>query len=228
MSSRFVFPAWIDRTIPIAVACLGGLVVYTSGLVAWGLSPSTLDVGYQPKQPVPFSHALHAGKLKMDCRYCHSTVEKAAQASIPATATCIKCHAGSDANGAVTTVSIHSQSQKLLPIRESAATNKSVPWTKVHDLPDYAYFNHSAHVTRGVSCVSCHGRVDKMEEVVQVAPLSMSWCLDCHRNPTPHLRPPEKVTQLDWVSEESIELLGARIKDQLHIESKTNCSTCHR
>jgi hypothetical protein len=225
---RFVFPAWIDRTIPIAVVCAAGLLVYGSGLVAWGLSPSTLDIGYQPKQPVPFSHALHAGKLKMDCRYCHNTVEKAAFASIPATATCIKCHAGSDSNGAVTTVSIHSQSPKLLPVRESAASNKSVPWTKVHDLPDYAYFNHSAHVTRGVSCVSCHGRVDKMEEVVQVAPLSMAWCLDCHRNPAPHLRPPEKVTQLDWVPEESAVLLGARIKDQLHIESKTNCSTCHR
>lgn len=225
---RFLFPAWIDRAIPYALACVFGLLAYTTGLVAWGLSPSTLDVGYQPKQPVPFSHALHAGKLKMDCRYCHNTVERAAMAAIPATATCVKCHAGADANGAVTTVSIHSQSPKLLPIRESAATNKSVPWIKVHDLPDYAYFNHSAHVTRGVSCVSCHGRVDKMEEVVQVAPLSMSWCLECHRNPTPHLRPPEKVTDLAWVPEESKELLGARIQDQLHIAPKTNCSTCHR
>ncbi|WP_010587454.1 cytochrome c3 family protein [Schlesneria paludicola] len=226
--SRFVFPAWIDRAIPFAVAFAVGFGAYATGLVAWGLSPSTLDVGYQPKQPVPFSHALHAGKLKMDCRYCHNTVEKAAHAAVPATATCIKCHAGADGTGVVSTVSVHSQSAKLLPVRESAATGKSIPWTKVHDLPDYAYFNHSAHVTRGVSCVSCHGRVDKMEEVVQKMPLSMSWCLDCHRNPTPHLRPPELVTALDWVPEESPEVLGARIKDQLHIESKTNCSTCHR
>ena len=228
MKPRFVFPAWIDRFFPFAVSLLTIGIVYASGLVAWGLSPSTLDVGYKPQQPVPFSHALHAGKLKMDCRYCHNTVDKAAHAAVPATATCVKCHAGADSTGAVTTVSIHSQSPKLLPVRESAATGKSVPWVKVHDLPDYAYFNHSAHVTRGVSCVSCHGRVDKMDEVVQVAPLSMSWCLDCHRNPTPHLRPPEKVTALDWVPEESVQVLGARIKDQLHIQSKTNCSTCHR
>ncbi len=228
MSRRFVFPAWIDRSFPIGVAFIGAGLILGTGIVAWGISPSTLDVGYQPKQPVPFSHALHAGKLKMDCRYCHNTVEKSAHASVPATATCVKCHAGADSSGAVPTISIHSKSLKLAPIRESAASGMSVPWTKVHDLPDYAYFNHSAHVTRGVSCVSCHGRVDKMEEVVQVAPLHMGWCLDCHRNPTPHLRPPEKVTALDWISEESPLVLGARIKDQLHIESKTNCSTCHR
>lgn len=225
---RFAFPAWFDRGIPYVIASFFGVATYVVTLVMWGLSPSTIDVGYQPKQPVPFSHAIHAGNLKMDCRYCHNTVDKAAYAAVPATATCVKCHAGSDGNGAVPTVSIHSQSPKLLPIRESASSGRSVPWAKVHDLPDYAYFNHSAHVTRGVSCVSCHGRVDKMDEVVQVAPLSMSWCLDCHRNPTPHLRPPEEVTSLAWVSEEPAEVLGARIKDQLHIQSKTNCSTCHR
>jgi len=226
--SRFVFPAWVNTFVPVVAVLVVFGGVYAGCLVAWGLSPNTLDVGYQPQQPVPFSHALHAGKLKMDCRFCHTTVDRAARAAIPATATCVKCHAGADASGAATTVSVHSQSPKLLPVRESMASGKSVLWTKVHDLPDYAYFDHSAHVTRGVSCVSCHGRVDKMDEVLQVAPLSMSWCLSCHRDPTPHLRPLDKITALDWVPEESPHVIGMKVKDQLQIESKTSCSTCHR
>ena len=223
---HFRFPLWIDKLIPVLVACSVTGAAYLGGVVAWGLSPSTLDVGYQPKQPVPFSHALHAGKLKMDCRYCHQTVEKSAHASVPATATCIKCHSGTD--GTPATVAVHSKSPKLLPVRESVASGDSVEWTKVHDLADYSYFNHSAHVTRGVGCVSCHGRVDKMEEVVQVAPLSMGWCLECHRDPAKHLRPLDKITAMDWVPEESQEVIGARLLEALHIESKTNCSTCHR
>ncbi len=223
---RFRFPLWIDRLISVTLAIAAIGASYIGGVVVYGLSPSTLDVGYQPKQPVPFSHALHAGNLKMDCRYCHQTVEKAAHAAVPATATCIKCHSGTE--GPSATIAIHSKSPKLLPVRESAASGSSVPWTKVHDLPDYAYFNHSAHVTRGVGCVSCHGRVDKMQEVVQVAPLSMGWCLDCHRNPEKHLRPLDKITAMDWVPEEPQEVIGAYLVEKLQIQSKTNCSTCHR
>ncbi|MBA4031251.1 MAG: cytochrome C [Planctomyces sp.] len=199
------------------------------GMLFVGASPWTLDVGYQPKQPVPFSHALHAGKLKMDCRYCHNTVEVAAFAAVPATATCIKCHRGADENGIVATTAVRSKSPKLLPVRESYASGESVQWVKIHDLPDYAYFNHSAHVRRGVGCVSCHGRIDKMEEVNQRKPLSMAWCLECHRDPTPHLRPLDKITQMDWVSTETPQLvLGKRIQEQLHLKTKENCSTCHR
>ncbi len=125
-----------------------------------------------PTQPVPYSHALHVGQLGMDCRYCHTGVEVAAAATIPPTQTCMNCHSKVRAN-----------SEKLIPIRESYATGMPVPWIRVHDLPDYVYFDHSAHVRRGVGCVSCHGRIDTMEVVFQAEPLSMGWCLECHRNP---------------------------------------------
>ena len=166
--------------------------------------------------------------LKMDCRYCHTTVDKAAHAAIPATQTCINCHSAANPDGSVANSAIHTNSEKLLPIRESQATGKPVAWERVHDLPDFVYFDHAAHVNSGVSCVSCHGRVDKMDQVYQAETLSMSWCIDCHRNPEPHLRPLDLVTQLDWVPPEDAEKLGARIKEELNINASTNCSTCHR
>lgn len=220
--NRFRFPAWIDQLLPWAAAAGGVLTVYVVGVVMVGAAPSTLDVGYKPEQPVPFSHALHAGKLKMDCRFCHNTVEKAGFAAIPPTATCAKCHSAGEKT------SVHANSPRLLVVRDSIATGKPIPWTKVHDLPDYAYFNHSAHINRGVSCVSCHGRIDQMEEVKQVKDLSMGWCLECHRHPEPHLRPKALVTQLDWVSPESPEVLGAKLRESLKIQPTENCSTCHR
>lgn len=226
--SRFRFPAWTNRLLPILVASAGALFVYLVSVVYVGASPKTLDIGYKPVQPVPYSHALHVGKLKMDCRFCHNTVEQAGFAAVPPTATCGKCHSGTDMSGNALTVSIHAKSPKLALVRESLATQKSIPWIKVHDLPDYAYFDHSVHVNRGVSCVECHGRVDQMEEVRQVKELSMAWCLECHRHPEPHLRPREFVTQLDWVSPESPEELGAKLRASLGIQPTENCSTCHR
>ena len=177
---------------------------------------------YSPKQPVSFSHALHAGQLGMDCRYCHTTVEGAAFAAVPPSATCMNCHK-----------QIAPDSRKLLAVRETFAQEAAVfwitvPWIKVHNLPDYVYFNHSAHVTRGVSCVSCHGRVDQMEQVYIAKPLSMAWCLDCHRHPESHLRPPEFVTDLNWVSEDGSIETGKRVREQLHINPSTSCSTRHR
>jgi hypothetical protein len=125
---------------------------------------------------------------------------------------------------------IRTQSPKLLPIRESYATGFPVRWTRVHDLPDFVFFNHSAHVRRGVSCVECHGRVDKMEVVYQQEPLSMGWCLDCHRDPDPHLRPVELVTKLDWTPPDGGDrrALGARLRREAGIQPSTDCSTCHR
>lgn len=218
-TDRFVFPEWVDKLRPLI---LGGLLVFPVYLVAvvgFGASPKTTDVGYAPIQPVPFSHALHAGKLGMDCRYCHSTVEKAAFAAIPPTQTCMNCHN-----------SIKVTSEKLKPVHEAYKTGKPIPWVKVHDLPDYAYFNHSAHVTRGVSCVECHGRVDTMEVVYQHEPLSMSWCLDCHRDPHPHLRPQEYITDLDWQPPEgqTREEVGRAVAETHKIFPSQNCSTCHR
>ena len=146
---RFQFPAWVNPLLPAVAAFLGIGALYYGGLVAYAVHPLTSDVGYRPEQPVPFSHAIHAGKLKMDCRYCHTTVESAAFAAIPPVATCLNCHSAKDAEGQTPHVAIHTESPRLAPIRESAATGDVVPWRKVHDLPDYAYFNHSAHVARG-------------------------------------------------------------------------------
>src|ERR1051325_6223003 len=183
----FVFPRWANKTRALAGMLLGGAPVYLTFLIWYGASPKTTDVGFQPEQPVPYSHALHAGQLGLDCRYCHNTVEQAAHAAIPATATCMNCHK-----------MVFTKSEKLAPIRQSNETGSAVEWLKVHDLPDYVYFNHSAHVTRGVGCVTCHGRVDQMEEVYQHEPLSMGWRLDCHRAPEKNLRPPEEVTNMTW------------------------------
>jgi hypothetical protein len=216
-SDIFTFPKWTWVLRPaVAVAVVGGLT-YAALLVYLGFSPQATDVGYAPVQPVPYSHALHVGQLGMDCRYCHTGVETSAHASIPPTQTCMNCHA-----------KVRAESEKLIPVRESFATGMPVPWIRIHDLPDYVYFDHSAHVRRGVGCVSCHGRIDSMEVVYQAKPLSMGWCLDCHRNPDKNLRPVEFVTQLDWVPEEDQLVLGARLREELNINPKDTCYTCHR
>jgi hypothetical protein len=213
----FVFPRWANKTRALAGVLLGAAPLYLTGLVWYGASPKTTDVGYEPKQPVPYSHALHVGQLGLDCRSCHNTVEEAAHAAIPATQTCMNCHQ-----------TVHTKSDKLAPVRASWETNDPVEWVKVHDLPDYVYFNHSAHVTRGVGCVSCHGRIDQMEEVFQQEPLSMGWCLDCHRNPEPNLRPPEKATDMNWTPPGDASSYGATLRKQNNINPPTDCSTCHR
>ncbi len=180
-----IFPPWTDHLVKLLG--LGGAFsgAYVAILAIFGLSPYMIAIGYMPKQVVSYDHSLHAGELGIDCRYCHTTVEYAAFAAIPPTQTCMNCHD-----------KIFKTSPKLAPVRESYASGEAVEWTKVHDLPGYVYFNHSAHVTRGVSCVSCHGRVDRMEEVFQQEPLSMGWCLDCHRAPAKNLRP-VRISEVD-------------------------------
>lgn len=198
----------------------GGL--YTAVLAFYALNPGTTTVGYAPVQPVEYSHALHAGELGIDCRYCHTTVEHAGFAAVPPTQVCMGCH-----------VHIHPESELLAPVQASFRTGLPIEWIKVHDLPDHAYFDHAAHINKGVSCIECHGRVDKMEIVEQVESLSMAWCLDCHRNPGPRLRPVEYVTDMDWhppVGEER----EAQIRYLLEfyeiksVRQLTDCSTCHR
>jgi hypothetical protein len=214
---RFLFPRWVNLLRPALVVVLVGGPLYLVTLVALGGSPKTLNVGYAPEQPVPYSHALHVGELGIDCRYCHTTVEDAAHAAIPPTQTCMNCHAN-----------VRTNSEKLVLVRESYATGAPIPWVRVHDLPDYVYFHHGAHVRAGVSCVECHGRVDTMEVVQQVEPLSMGWCLDCHREPAEHIRPPEFVTQLDWEPGSDKIELGMRLLELRNIHPNTDCSTCHR
>lgn len=214
---NFVFPRWMNLLRPgLAIGAVGGLG-YVVILVWLGFSPKAVEVGYQPEQPVPYSHALHVGQLGMDCRYCHTSVEVAAKAAIPPTQTCMNCHS-----------TVRTNSDKLIPIRESYATGMPVEWVRVHDLPDYVYFNHSAHVRRGIGCVSCHGRVDTMEVVFKDQPMSMGWCLECHRNPEKHLRPVEFVTELDWVPEKDQLVLGAELRELFDINPPEDCNVCHR
>src|SRR5678815_3277852 len=183
---RFIFPEWTEtlkRWINLLVL---GAPVYLVALVAYGVTPEAIRIGYQPDQPVPYSHALHAGELGLDCRYCHSTVERAAKAAVPPAATCMNCHS-----------TVKKDSDLLLPIRQAFAEDEAVHWTRVHDLPDYVYFNHSAHVNAAVGCESCHGRIDQMVKVYQAKPLTLEWCLECHRNPTPVLGYWKSLRELD-------------------------------
>lgn len=214
-----MLPSWING---LRIPVLAGLLIlpiYVGVMMVFGNSPVATDAGYQPLQPVPFSHALHAGELGMDCRYCHTAVERSAFATVPTTTICMNCH-----------VNILGNSEKLQPVRDSFATGLPVEWMRVHDLPDFAYFNHSAHVRRGVACVSCHGRVDTMDEtgVYQDQPLSMGWCLDCHRNPEPHLRPVDQVTNMNFHAPGDDPLaLGRELRESLNLNPSTDCSTCH-
>ena len=214
----FVFPRWANKTRQIAGVVLGVAPIYLTALVWYGFSPKTTDVGYMPEQPLPYSHALHAGELGIDCRYCHNTVDQAARAAIPPTETCMNCHAR-----------VRAKSPLLEPVRASFQSGAPVEWTKVHDLPDHVFFNHSAHVTRGVGCVSCHGRVDQMVEVYQQETLAMGWCLDCHRAPEQHLRPPSEVTNMDWLPPGGDAVAyGKKLRKEHNINPPTDCSTCHR
>jgi len=201
---------------------IGGLVVGLGVLAGAGgyafiSHPRNLDTGYSPEQPVPYSHKLHAGTMGLDCTYCHYTVTKAGFAAIPTTETCMNCHS-----------KVKDKSEKLEPVRESYKTGNPVEWIQIHKLPDYVYFNHRAHVTSGVSCVSCHGRIDQMVEVRQVQPLNMGWCLECHRNPAPNLRPANLVTKLDWVPDRDPVEIGKEIIAAKNIHPPVNCSGCHR
>jgi len=215
--NRFLFPRWANLLRPGIILGGAGGLLYMVLLVTLAFSPETTNVGYQPEQPVPYSHRLHVGELGLDCRYCHNTVERTAKAAIPPTQTCMNCHK-----------MVRASSEKLTPVFASYADGMPVPWVRVHDLPDFVYFNHSIHVARGVGCVACHGRIDTMDTVRQVAPLSMGWCLDCHRAPEKYLRPPELVTSMDWRPDGDRLELGRQLRKKNDINPSTDCITCHR
>ena len=198
----------------VFVVTLGGVVamLHTSGY-------NTRQSDFV-EQPIQFSHAHHAGGMGIDCRYCHTSVEESSFANIPPTKTCMNCHS-----------QIWSGAPILEPVRASFRDNTPLTWTRVHDLPDFVYFNHSIHVKQGVGCATCHGPVDTMPLVYQQAPLTMSWCLDCHRNPEKFVRPREEVFNMNWVPPADDPDLGARLVRDYRIGSPqqlTNCSTCHR
>jgi hypothetical protein len=212
-----IFPKWTNKLPAIVAASAIVLVLSVIGFFWYYGSPKYTDVGYRPAQPVAYSHKLHAGDLGMDCRYCHSNVERSPVANVPPTQTCMNCHK-----------LILPLSEKLLKVRESWSTGQPIPWVRVHDLPDYAYFNHSAHLNAGVGCASCHGNVAQMEKVTQVQPLSMSWCLDCHRYPDQSLRPPDQVTNMNWTPPADQSNFAQRVRAEKKINPPTDCSGCHR
>ena len=211
-----VFPpkANVYPLLSLAGAFLGGIALVL--LVWYYFSPEHTDVGYAPEQPVPYSHRLHVGELGLDCRYCHTNVEVTAEANVPPTQTCMNCHS-----------LIRTESLAMYPVRDSWATGRPVEWVKVNFLPDYVHFSHASHVNNGVGCETCHGRVDRMEVVSQVEPLSMGWCLECHRQPEQYLRPDGESTTMGYVHPpDFIERNLVRI-EQEGIQPPVNCSACH-
>lgn len=180
-------------------------------------SPYETGVGDPVEQPVQFSHKHHVGDEGFSCLYCHTTVDSASFAGYPSTATCMNCH-----------TQILAQSTALEPVRQSFRTGQPIVWNKVNDLPDFTYFNHSAHVQAGFGCETCHGRVDQMPLMWKAQSLQMEWCLACHRNPAQYIRPREAVYTMGWQPTEPQAVLGPRLVQEYGVESLTSCTTCHR
>ena len=220
-----VFPRWTNRLpgqIIFGLLLIGGVV--TAGLNYY-FTPKYTRVGFQPTQPVPFSHSIHVKQLGLDCRYCHDGVEKSWYSNVPAADTCMNCHSA-----------VRADDPKLEPVRASYKdANKPVEWVQIHKLPDYVYFNHSVHVNRGVSCVECHGRVDEMDEVRHEKHFSMTFCLDCHRelspengDPKKRLRPLDKITDLAYDRSSDPANKDTDFVKKWHVKTSENCSACHR
>ncbi len=171
------------------------------------------------KQPIPFSHAHHVGGIGIDCRYCHASVETAAFAGMPPTSRCMTCHS-----------ELFTNARMLAPVRQSLAQGKPIHWNRVYRLPDYVYFNHSVHVQNGIGCSTCHGQVQHMPLVRQTVPLTMNWCLSCHRDPVPFLRPPNQIFNMNWKPPKDQVERGKKLLVDYHIqlEHLTDCSRCHR
>lgn len=219
-----IFPKWTN-SLPLA---LGLAAALTGAAVAAGvtfyLTPKYTRAGYMPVQPVPFSHKIHSGQLGVDCRYCHNGVEKSWFSNLPGASTCMNCHN-----------QVLKDDSRLQLVRDSAETGKPIPWVQVHKVPDYAYFSHQVHVRRGISCLECHGRVDQMDEVKHDKSFSMSFCLDCHRNPAAFIRPVDKVNDLGWQwstnAAEAAKLQAVNGKKMVRdwkVETLQSCSACHR
>lgn len=200
-----------------------GLLVAGGGLMfvlEFNRTPYVTQAFVAREQPVQFSHKHHVGDDGIDCRYCHTTVETAASAGIPPVKTCMNCHSV-----------LFNNSPYLEIVRASWRDNQPIKWTKVHDLPDFAYFNHSIHVNKGVGCSTCHGRVDLMPLMWNVNSLHMEWCIQCHRNPEAVLREQKDITNMEWVPPADQDVKGKKLAEQYHIQTTqvlTSCSTCHR
>lgn len=199
----------------IVLVCGAG---WATSAIFW--SPYSTYVEVPLDQPVPFSHKHHVVDDGIDCRYCHTGVEKSSFAGIPSTETCMTCHS-----------QIWTQAAPLEPVRQSLATNTPLKWTRVNDLPDFVYFNHSLHIAKGVGCSTCHGRVDQMPITWRAQTLYMKWCLECHRQPEKFLRPRSEIYNMAWQPGDGQLAQGRQLAAQYHVDLTgrlTNCSTCHR
>lgn len=216
-----LFPRWTNV---VARGSLLGLVAIAGGvplgLMVWVRTSFATGEHANVAQPIPFDHRLHAGGLAIDCRYCHATAERTASAGLPPTVACIGCH-----NQAMLSTRI------FAPVNASLASRRPIAWNRVDALPDFVFFDHSIHVAKGVGCETCHGRVDEMGRVQQATPLSMAWCVDCHRDPAPHLRPRGAITVMGWDSTHArprVDAAGMQAMRDYSVRRLTSCTTCHR
>ena len=237
------FPRWTNW-LPLKILVCGIVIVCgLTGATWYYVTPKYTRVRYEPIQPVPFPHDVHVSQLGMDCRYCHSFVEMAAHSNLPNTQTCMNCH-----------TQVQKDNPKLEPVRASWKTGNPIEWVQIHRTPDYVFYNHSAHVNRGISCFSCHGPVNHMPVVYHAKPHSMAWCLECHRHPENFLRPDDQVFNLDWKPDDvkpaefvakygqpqnaredlskkkklSQTEIGQTLKERWNVNPPTNCQGCHR
>jgi hypothetical protein len=217
--SRALFPPWSDSLFRLVLILLffGGIIGTPALLMAWVRTPLHTDVGEPLAQPIQFDHRHHVRDDGIHCQYCHYDSERSSSAGMPDTATCMGCHA-----------QIWKDSAQLEPVRRSFHLDEPIRWNRVHDMPDFVYFNHAVHVAQGVGCETCHGRVDLMAVVYKTESMQMGWCLDCHREPERFLRPPEKVTEMGYEPDVPQEELGARLARELNIHPPTYCTGCHR
>jgi Cytochrome c7 and related cytochrome c len=207
--------------IALKLGALGTCLLLTAGILSWRTAISPRPARYAAvEQAIPFSHKHHAGDDGIDCRYCHSTVETSAFAGIPPLSTCMSCHS-----------ELFTDAPMLALLRDSFARGQGLSWTRVHDLPDFVYFDHSIHLAKGIGCSTCHGAVDRMPLMMRVASLHMQWCLECHRRPEAYLRPSDQIFEMRWQPPPDQLQRGTALRAAYHLHSTevlTACSTCHR
>lgn len=212
------FPTWSNGVLRAAIVAVVLLVLALPlALMGYVRSPWNTGLHRAAAQPLPFDHRHHVSDDGIDCLYCHDLADRSTYAGIPGASRCMNCHN-----------QVWNRSPVLEPVRQSYFRGLPIAWQRVYALPDFVYFDHSAHVLSGVGCEECHGRVDRQPRIAQMVPLTMGWCLECHRAPEPHIRPRSEVTTMGWTFDGDRDSLGAALAAEYGVESKTDCTTCHR
>jgi hypothetical protein len=215
---RPLFPPWSDTVFRVClVVAVSGVIGAPIAMMLWVRTPYVTKVGDPVDQPLQFDHRHHVRDDGIDCLYCHYEAERSKYAGAPPTAVCMNCHS-----------QVWQETALLAPVRESWFQGRPLRWRRVYQLPEFVYFDHSAHVSHGVGCVECHGRVDLMGQVHAATPLTMQWCLDCHRDPAPHLRPTAEITRMDWAPDRPRREIGDAVARDLHVDPPLSCTGCHR